>query len=162
MLFYLGKGDIMKKHDYNNDVYYESIDEKILKEETILDDNSSSQSEKPEKTLDNFSGDPKMQEQEHLRAYYANNSDAERLASAVREERYARINRQSLVLALFGLFLSLLFGIGIFLSVPAWIQASVRLKQRKSQTLVWAKSLGILGTFLNAFVLFAFIIFLTV
>ncbi len=153
----------MKKHDYNNDVYYESIDEKILKEETILDDNSSSnQSEQPQKTLNDFSGEPKMPEQEHLRAYYANNSDAERLASAVREERYARINRQTLVLALFGLFLSLLFGIGIFLSVPAWIQASVRLKQRKSQTLVWAKSLGILGTFLNAFVLFAFIIFLTV
>ncbi len=152
----------MKKHDYNNDIYYESIEDKILKEETILDDNSSSsQSEQPEKTLDNFSGQPKMQGQEHLRAYYANNTDAEKLAAAVRDERYARINRQSLVMALFGLFLSLFFGIGIFLSIPALAQSCVRLKQRKSQTLVWAKSMAILGTILNAFVIIAFIFFLT-
>ena len=149
----------MKKHDYNNDVYYESIEDKLLKEETILDENDYSQGEQPQKTLDNFQGEPKMQEQEHLRAYYANNTDADRLANAVREQRYTRANRQSLVLALFGLFLSLFFGAGIFLSVPAWALASVRLKQRKSQTLVWAKSLSILGTFLNAFIILAFIIF---
>lgn len=151
----------MKKHDYNNDIYYENVEEKLMKEEIVLDGNSSSQGEQPQKTLDNFSGQPKMQEQEHLRAYYASNTDAERLAAAVREERYARINRQSLVMALFGLFLSLLFGAGIFLSIPAWASASIRLKQRKSQTLTWAKSLAILGTFLNAFVILAFIFFLT-
>lgn len=145
----------MKKHDYNEDIYYEDVPENLANETT------QGEGEQSEKTPENFLNEPKMSAQEHFRAYNANNDEAQRLANAVREERAIRINQQSLILALFGLFLSLFFGVGIFLSVPAWIKANFYLKQKKSQTLVWAKMLGILGTILNALIIFAFIIFLS-
>ena len=157
----------MKKHDYNQDVYYENVDEKLLNEQsTVAEGEASAENSQVEqqeaKTLENFSGQPKMSEQEHIRAYYTYNQEAEKLAAAIRKEEIAKLNRQSLILALVGLFLSLVFGLGLFFSIPAWAKACIRLKQTKSQMLTWAKTLAVLGTFLNAFVLLAFIIFICV
>ncbi len=54
-----------------------------------------------------------------------------------------------LVLSLFGLILSLFCGSGLPLSLVGFILATVKYKKIKSQSLLWAKNLGLLGIIMN-------------
>lgn len=60
-----------------------------------------------------------------------------------------RAMKVPLVLSLFGLILSLFCGSGLPLSIVGFILANVKYKKIKSQSLLWAKNLGLLGIIMN-------------
>ena len=60
-----------------------------------------------------------------------------------------KFTRTPLILALFGLLCSLLFGGGIVFSIPSFILSLVRYSKKKTQTLRWAITLSVVGIALS-------------
>ena len=94
--------------------------------------------------------------------YFENSQKRQRDAEQVIEREWTNSVKNTLAFSLWGLILSLFIGLGLPFSIVGLVKAKFSLKKRNSQTLNWAKNIGLVGLILNATFIFVFFIILVV
>ena len=96
---------------------------------------------------------------EHKAMYYENDLKRKEYSDRLIAEARERSRKRTLTMALLGLTLSLVFGIGIVFSIIGLIRASFGLRKSDSQTLKWARYVSILGIILSGAFIVAMLLY---
>ena len=107
-------------------------------------------SETDEKAAETFADRLDGADKEPRLMYYENSVERQLYAEKLIREAREKSVKKTLVFSLLGLILSLFFGLGLAFSIVGLLRANFGLKKKGSQTLVWARTLGIVGIILSA------------